>query len=106
MVFSKSFPRRVEGTAYPIWEDIYLSEEEEQETEKKARKENYKLMMECIKDAQLMFEKLDLTKYQPDIMNIATSLFDKRASHVVFWKEELCQKKFDEKYNKESEKST
>jgi hypothetical protein len=97
-MFNKSFPRKVEGVSYPVWEDIYLTLEEEKEIEQKARKENYKIMAESIKDAQLMFSKLELTKYQPDITQIARSLFDKRASHVVFWKEELCKQKFDEKY--------
>ncbi|MFP4112343.1 MAG: hypothetical protein ACLFUO_05065 [Candidatus Woesearchaeota archaeon] len=98
MAFSKSFPRRGEGS-YPVWEDIYLTKEEETESENKARKENYKIMAECIKDAQLMFEKMNLTRYQPDIMNVATSLFEKRASHEIFFKEALCKEKFDKKYN-------
>lgn len=98
MAFSKSFPRRMEGVSYPVWEDIYLSEKEEEEMETKARKENYRIMMQCIKDSQSLFDKFQLTRYQPDIINVATSLFDKRASHPVFWKEALCKEKFDKKY--------
>lgn len=39
MVFSKTFPRTLKGSSYPIWEEINLSDEEE-----KAKKENSELM--------------------------------------------------------------
>jgi len=28
MAFSKSFPRTLKGSSYPIWEEVLLSEEE------------------------------------------------------------------------------
>ena len=101
MAFSKSFPRKIKGSSYPIWEDIFLTKDEEKDAESNARKENLRLMAESIKDSQLLFSKTDLTNYQSDIINVAKSLFDKRASHSVFWKEELCKNKFDEKFSQE-----
>ena len=38
MAFSKSFPKP--GEKYPVWEEVYLTEEEEREQEQKAKKEN------------------------------------------------------------------
>jgi hypothetical protein len=40
---------------------------------------------------------MNLKEYQTDIVHIAISLFEKRASHSVYWKESECKKKFDEK---------
>ena len=50
MGFSKSFPRTVEGSTYPIWEEIKLTAAEEKEEEAKCRKENTVLIKECIGD--------------------------------------------------------
>ena len=95
MVFSKSFPKKVEGSSYPIWEDIYLSKDEEQKAEVKAREENMEIMKECISDATKISDELKLSNYQSDVVRIACSLFDKRASHEVFHKEEKCKEKFN-----------
>ena len=81
MAFSKSFPRTVKGSTYPVWEEIFLSEKEESEQEQNCRKENIRLMQECIEDAKGVIERKDLKKFQTDMINIAISLFDKRASH-------------------------
>jgi len=125
MVFSKSFPKTVPGSSYPQWEEVFLTEEEEKEEERKCREENMRIMKECISDAKEIVMKktlkcqkhstgqLDqrnvsehaqeppvsdrrfLTDYQTDIVNIAISLFEKRASHSVYWKESKAKEKFD-----------
>jgi hypothetical protein len=96
MVFSKTFPRTVKGSSYPIWEEVSLTTEEESEEEVKARQENIKLMESCIDDARKIMRDKGLKDYQTDIINMAISLFEKRASHSVYWKERRCKNKFDE----------
>jgi hypothetical protein len=95
MPFSKSFPRTVEGSTYPHWEEVFLTEEEEKEEERKCREENIKIMKECISDAKEIVMKKTLKDYQTDIVNIAIALFEKRASHAVYWKESRAKEKFD-----------
>ena len=51
MTFSKSFPRTVKGSTYPVWEEIFLTAEEEKQEEERCRAENVALMHECIEDA-------------------------------------------------------
>jgi hypothetical protein len=95
MVFSKRFPRATEGSVYPKWVEISLTEEEEKEIEQVAREENAKLFRECIEDSEKIVAERNLKTYQTDIISIASSLFDKRASHVVYLKERKCKEKFD-----------
>lgn len=97
MAFSKSFPRRGK-TSYPVWEDIFLSEEEEQAAEREVRVENNKLMKECLDDAKVVLAEKHLKPYQADVIRIAISLFEKRASHAVWLKERKCRDKFDERF--------
>ncbi len=99
MAFSKSFPRTLENSTYPRWEEIYLSDEEENKTESECRNENLILMKECIDDAKKLFSDKNLKEYQSDIINLAISLFEKRASHSVYWKEAKAKNKFDEMYS-------
>ncbi len=96
MAFSKSFPRATEKSAYPKWEEVFLDVDEEREQEKIAREESYDLMKECIDDANMIFEEKQLKKFQSDVIRVAVSLFDKRASHAVFYKEAKAKEKFDE----------
>lgn len=95
MVFSKSFPREVKGSAYPKWEETEISDEEEKKVEEEARKENTELMKQCIDDAKKIIQEKDLKEYQTDLISMAISLFEKRASHIVYWKESKCKEKFD-----------
>ncbi|MBS1267022.1 MAG: hypothetical protein MAG795_00993 [Candidatus Woesearchaeota archaeon] len=95
MGFSKSFPRTVKGTTYPVWEEVYLTQEEEEKEEKKARKDNIRIMKECIDDSKELFGKKELKQYQTDLINVAIALFEKRASHTVYWKESRAKEKFD-----------
>tara|TARA_Y100000310_G_scaffold339460_1_gene432149 strand:- start:27 stop:338 length:312 start_codon:yes stop_codon:yes gene_type:complete len=98
MAFSKSFPRTTEKSSYPIWEEIYLNDEEEKEVEENSRNENLFLMKECINDAKKIISENDLKDYQSDVISMAISLFEKRGSHSIFKKEQRAKEKFDEKY--------
>ena len=99
MPFSKSFPRTVKGSNYPKWEEVFISEEEAQE-EQKCRIENIRLMKECVEDAKKIFEEKNLKHYQTDLIRMSIALFEKRASHSVYWKERKAKEKFDELFSK------
>jgi len=96
MPFSKSFPRTSKTSPYPQWEEIFLTEEEEKEEERKCREENINIMKECVDDAKKIIQERNLKDYQTDVVNMAISLFEKRASHSVYWKESKAKEKFDE----------
>ncbi len=96
MVFSKSFPKTIEGSTYPRWEEVFLTDEEEQDIERKAREESIKIMKECIDDAKALIEEKGFKGFKEDILKVAVPLFEKRASHTVYWKESKCKEKFDE----------
>ena len=100
MPFSKSFPKQSKTSAYPQWEEITLSDEEEKAEEQKAREENIVLMKECLEDAKSIMNEKGLKDFQSDTVNIAIALFEKRASHSVYWKENKAKEKFDEMFNK------
>jgi len=95
MAFSKSFPRTIDKSTYPVWEEIYLSDEEEKAVEKECKEENITLMKECIDDAQKIFSEKNLKNFQSDVIKVAIALFEKRASHSVYWKENKAKEKFD-----------
>ena len=95
MAFSKSFPRTIEGSNYPIWEEVFLSDEEENEQDENCRSENIKLMKNCIDDAKILIESKGFKGFKEDILQVAIALFEKRASHAVYWKENLAKAKFD-----------
>jgi hypothetical protein len=94
MTHTKRFPRKVEGSSYPRWEEIVLSDKEEKGVEEKARQENIRLFAECMYDAQVLLSKKEQAS-NTAVVRVAQSLFEKRASHVVFWKDTLCKEKFD-----------
>lgn len=98
MVFIKSFPLAVKGTSVPKWIEIALSEREEEDIEKKARIVNGRILQECIVDAQRLVLEQKLKNYQTDVMHIAIALFEKRASHVIYWKEEKAREKFEQQF--------
>ena len=62
MAFSKSFPKT--GDKYPVWEEVFLSDEEEREAEQKGREFNKKLMKECVSDAKEVIKKAGLKPFQ------------------------------------------
>ena len=99
MTFSKSFPRTDKKTTYPIWEEIVLNDKEEKDVEDLARKETVLQMKRCIEQAKQIMNETNLKHYQSDLIHIAISLFEKQASHSVYWKEQACKDKFDGKFN-------
>ncbi len=96
MVFSKSFAKTIEGEKFPKWEEIILTNEEETRIESKAREENIDLMSECIEDAKKILKERRLEWETKDMTSIAVALFEKRASHVIYYKENMAKEKFDE----------
>ena len=95
MAFSKTFPKQIEGSNYPRWEEVYLSYDEEIESAENARKDNLKIMRECIKDAKALMADVGFKDEQADVIELAKALFDKRASHEIYWKENKAKEKFD-----------
>jgi hypothetical protein len=97
MGFSKTFPRTVKGSNYPQWEEVFLTEDEERAVEEQCRIRNNQLFEECISDAKYILQRKGLGD-DPHIVQAAIALFEKRASHVVFWKESKAKEKFDEQF--------
>ena len=100
MPFSKSFPKQSKTSNYPQWEEVSLTEQEEKAVEQQSQEENIKLFKECIDDAKSNLIEKGLNESQTDIMKVAISLFEKRSSHEVYWKENKAKEKFDEMFNK------
>jgi hypothetical protein len=96
MAFSKSFPKTLPGTNYPVWEEITLTAEEEQLVEEECKKTNFLIMDEAIREARMLAIKNGMNE-DSNIVQVAKSLFDKRASHLIFWKESKAKEKFDQK---------
>lgn len=96
MVFSKSFAKTIEGEKFPKWEEIILSNEEEAKIELEAKEEHIIVMIECIEDAKKILKERRLEWETKDMVGIAVALFEKRASHVIYYKENKAKEKFDE----------
>ncbi len=90
-------PRISKTSPYPQWEEVLLTEDEEKAEEEKCRNENKRLMKDCIDDAKNIINEKELKDYQTVLIRIAIALFEKRASHSVYWKESKAKDKFDEK---------
>ena len=99
MAFSKTFPKTAQGSNYPIWEEIILLEEEEKVVEEVCRKENYNLLDQCIEDAKSIAIKNGINTDENRV-KLAIALFEKRASHEVFWKENRAKEKFDSRFKR------
>jgi hypothetical protein len=95
MTFSKSYPKTIKGSTYPRWEEVFLTSDEEKLEEVKCREENIKLMDECLNDVKAVIAKQRLKPFQSDLVRMAIALFEKRASHAVYWKESKAKEKFD-----------
>ncbi len=93
MPFSKRFPRKSKTSAFPVWEDVSLTPEEEMEMDELSRQENIKIMSECLLDAKTL--SADKWSDEGSTVRIAVALFNKRASHSVWWKERKAKEKFD-----------
>ena len=100
MPFSKSFPKTSKTSVYPQWEEISLTDAEEKEVEQKSKEENIKLFKDCIDDAKSILIEKGLNESASEIIKVAISLFEKRASHEVYHKENKAKEKFDEMFNK------
>jgi hypothetical protein len=98
MPYSKSFPRTSDKSGHTLWEEIYLTTGEEAEQEQRTRSENIALMKECIEDVKKIIADKNLKPYQTDLIHMAIALFEKRASHTVYYKEEKAKEKFDKKF--------
>ncbi len=96
MAFSKTFPRNVPGSNYPVWEEIFLTFEEEQKVEESCRKQNMEILNECLFDAKQLAIRKGLND-DSNVINLAVALFEKRASHLVFLKEAKAKEKFDQR---------
>lgn len=95
MVFSKRFPK-TDKKGFAEWLEVRLTDAEEKIEEQRARDENIKLMEECIEDAKIIISEKGLRRYQTDLISIAIALFEKRASHTIYWKERKAKEKFQE----------
>lgn len=93
MTFSKAFPKRSDKSVYPEWVDVELTEGEEAQVEAAQRVFNNNLMQECLVDAKELLK--EQKGYESSVVTLAQSLFEKRASHVAYWKEEKAKEKFD-----------
>ena len=76
-----------------------MSLAEEHAEEERARKENISLMKQCLDDAMAIARSKNLQPYQSDMVLMAVTLLNKRASHAVHWKDSKCKEKFDRKHN-------
>lgn len=94
MPFSKTFPKQVPGSNYPVWEEIRLTEEEEQQAEQECRTHNFRILDQCITEAKSLAIKHAMNTDENRV-KLAIALFEKRASHEVFWKENKAKEKFD-----------
>ena len=97
MAFSKTFPRTKPDSSYPIWEEIYLTEEEEHQVEEKCKREHFQIMDECLREARTLAIKQAINT-EENVTKLAIALFEKRASHIVFWKENKAKEKFDKTF--------
>ena len=94
MTFSKTFPRTIKGSNYPQWEEVFLTEDEEHQVEESCRIKNNQLFEESIFDAKQILQKKGLGE-ESLIISTAIALFEKKASHVIFWKESKAKEMFD-----------
>ncbi len=99
MPFSKAFPKTSDKSVYPKWTEVFLSDKEEKEQEELCRQENISLMKECVEDAKKVFADKKLKDYQTDVIRMAVALFEKRASHSIYWKESKAKEKFDQEHS-------
>lgn len=99
MAYTKAFPKRSDTSVYPQWEEITLTAEEEALAEEACKKENIKIMQACLNEAEKILIAKGLKGYETSMTAVATALFEKQASHVAYWKEEMAKEKFDKKFN-------
>lgn len=94
MAFSKRFPKELPGSNYAVWEEVSLTPEEEQEVEQQCQQHNSLLLDEALREAKALAIKHGINT-EETVSALAIALFEKQASHVVFWKEIKAKEKFD-----------
>lgn len=100
MTYTKRFPLDVEGSPFPKWTEVRLDPEEEAATERKAEREHIELFERCLQEARGIVQRHGLNESSASIVEAAVALFEKRASHTVFYKDSACREKFEERYKK------
>lgn len=96
MGFSKTFPRQIPGSNFPMWEEVPLDSDEEKACEDECRRENLRVLAECVSDAKSVAIRYGVNT-EETVGTLALALFEKRASHEVYWKENMAKEKFDSK---------
>jgi hypothetical protein len=99
MAFTKSFPKKIAPNLPPVWEEIALSEQEEKDIENKCKRQNYFLLDECLQASKSLAIKHSINTDE-NRTKIAIALFEKLASHSVFFKERAAKEKFEKLFNK------
>ena len=94
VVFSKTFPKKDPNSSYPVWQEIFLSEEEERQAEEECHRDNFKHLDQALNEAKIIAIKHGLNTDENRV-KLAIALFEKKASHCVFWKESKAKEKFD-----------
>lgn len=74
-----------------VWRPVYLTDAEEAEVLKKTIELHKKIFAECLKDAANITHAEENAQAT---LNIAAALFDKRASHNQFARENLAFEKY------------
>jgi len=96
MSFSKTFPKTIAGSNYPLWEEVFLTEEEEKEAEVECKQENFRLLDDALRQVKALAIKHAINT-EENVTKLAVALFEKQASHMVFWKESRAKEKFEGK---------
>lgn len=94
MPFSKTFPKTIAGSNYPLREEVFLTEEEEKQAETECQQENFRLLDDSLRQAKTLAIK-HAVNTEETLTHLAIALFEKQASHVVFWKESKAKEKLD-----------
>ncbi len=93
-MFSKTFPKQIPGSNYPVWQEIKLTDEEEKAIEHECKQANFRMLDSCLTEAKALAIKHGINTGENQV-KMAIALFEKRASHEVFWKENKAKEKFD-----------
>lgn len=73
-----------------------MSEEEEKQVEEECKQENFKLLDDSLRQAKTLVIKHAINT-EDNVARLAVALFEKQASHVIFWKESRAKEKFEGK---------
>ena len=95
MAFTKCFPRERPATA---WQEVVLTPQEEQQIEAVAYSQNIHLLERCLLDTLELVRTCGLREQGivvdfSGLCQLSVALFEKSASHVVFFKERACKEK-------------